>query len=280
MQPICIVTDTTAQFPKHKNGWQEFVKILPITFIKEHIVQCSPAPALPVNHAWETFGLSAEEQNKLRLFLAGLAYDYQHVFFLLPTKILFPSFAVVTQTLQQMNLPSVFTIIDSRTFGFGLGWLIQTCTAFITQTSLPTAIKQFLNHKIPHIYTLIYLPYLTSLSRSNLLDPDQAMIGDYLGIRSLVLLEHDQMIPYQKVRNFKNLVDHLLEYSHEFDQIEFIGLHFGISIGISERKNIQNRFQSMPSSSLLDSQVMSPYLNQVLGDQSICVILIESDPKK
>jgi len=281
MQKICIVTDTTAQFPKYKDGWQELVKILPINLggdkVHQHLaeqIQSSIADYAP-----NSYFLDGEEQHKLKTFLSGLAYEYQQVFCLLPTKTLFPSFGMVTQTLDQMNLPSVFTIIDTRSLGFGLGWLIQTCADFLSRGVNPGELKRFLHHKIPRIYTLIYLPNLINLSRSNILDPDQAFIGDYLGIHPLVLLENDQIVPYQKARNFKNVVDRVLEYAHEFTRIEYVGLHFGISIGISDRKNLQNRFQIILSQNSLDTQVMSPYLNSVLGDQSICVILIESDSR-
>lgn len=279
MQKICIVTDTTAQFPKYKEGWQELVKILPISLVGEKVHQHSPERirGSGSDYAPNPFFLGGEELNKLKTFLSGLAYEYQQVFCLLPTKTLFPSFWMVTQTLEQMNLPSVFTIIDTRSLGFGVGWLIQTCADFLSRSTSPGEIKRFLHHKIPRIYTLIYFPNLINLSRSQILDPDQAFIGDYLGIHPLVLLENDQIVPYQKARNFKNVVDRVLEYAHEFTQIEYVGLHFGISIGISDRKTLQNRFQLVLSQNSLDSQVMSIYLNHVLGDQSICVILIESD---
>lgn len=281
MQKMCIVTDTTAQFPRYKDGWQALVKILPISLAGENVHQY---PTQRIRGSWaedvpNSSFLGGEEQHKLKTFLSGLAYEYQQVYFLLPTKTLFPSFWIVTQTLEQMNLPSVFTIIDTRSLGFGVGWLIQTFADFLSRSINPSEIKRFLHHKIPQIYTLIYLPNLLNLSRSKLLDPDQAFIGNYLGIHPLLLLENDQLVPYQKARNFKNVVDRVLEYAHEFSKIEYVGLHFGISIGISERKNLQNRFQLMLSQNLLDSQVMSTYLNHVLGEQSICVILIESDSR-
>lgn len=281
MQKICIVTDTTAQFPKHKDGWQALVKILPISLVGENVHQ-HPTQRIRgsgADDAPNSYFLGGEQQHKLKIFLSCLAYEYQQVFCLLPTKTLFPSFWMVTQTLEQMNLPAVFTIIDTHSLGFGLGWLIQTFADFLSKSTNPGEIKRFLHHKIPRIYTLIYLPNLINLSRSKILDSDQAFIGDYLGIHSLVSLENDQIVPYQKARNFKNAVDRLIEYAHEFTQIKYVGLHFGISIGIKERKNLQNRFQLMLSQNPLDSQVMSTYLNHVLGDQSICVILIESDSR-
>lgn len=281
MQKICIVTDTTAQFPKHKDGWQGWVKILPLSLVRDNDhpnpseqIQNSVAEYTP-----NSFILDGEDQNKLKTFLSGLAYEYQQVFCLLPSKTLFPSFWMVTQTLEQMNLPSVFTIVDTRSLGFGVGWLIQTLANFLSRSPNVGEIKRFLHYKIPQIFTLIYLPSLINLSRSKILDPDQAFIGDYLGLHALVLLENDQIVPYQKARNFKNAVDRLIEYAHEFTQIKYVGLHFGISIGITERKNLQNRFQLMHSQNPLDSQVMSTYLNHVLGEKSICVILIESDSR-
>lgn len=286
MQQTCIVTDPVAQFPKHKSGWEEFVRILP-THFREHPPdstssdQTSPSPieasASPSETRLDSLNQSA--QNALKAFLFNLAHEFREVLFLLPTKALFPSYSTITQTLQQMNLPTVFTVIDSRSLGFGLGWLIQACIDVLNQGEDLIAVKRFLHHKIPQIYTLVYLPELTALAHSQVLDPDQALIGEHLGIRPLILLEHDQILPYQKTRNFKHLVDSLFEYAHEFDQIEYFGLHFGSALSLSDRKSIQNRLQSLRSKNPCDVQVMSPYLNQVLGNQAVCMILIESDKK-
>ncbi|MFN3308995.1 MAG: DegV family protein [Anaerolineales bacterium] len=282
MRRTCIVTDPTAQFPKHKAGWQEFVKVLPISFMEENLAPRSTQQTLPslVDESYPLEShLSSGNDQKLKAFLAELAYEYQQVLFLLPTKTLFPSFELVTQTLQQMNLPTVFDIIDSRSLGYGLGWLVQTCSIVLAKRENFNEVKRLLYHKIPHIYTLTYLPNLSNLGCSKILDPDQAFIGDFLGIRPLVLLENDQIVPYQKTRSFKNVVDSIIEYADEFNRIEYVGLHFGNSIGINERKNLQSRLQSTLAQNTIDSQVMSPYLNRILGDQSISVVLIESDRK-
>ncbi|MCX8061933.1 MAG: DegV family protein [Anaerolineales bacterium] len=284
MQQTCIVTDTAAQFPKHKSGWEEFVRILPIHFEINKTNSTSsdhPSPnkAYASPSEWIAQSSNQPDQIALRSFLSNLAHEFREVLFLLPTKTLFPSFTIVTQALQQMNLSTIFTVIDSRSLGYGLGWLIQACIDVLSQSDNLIAVRRFLHHKIPQIYTLVYLHDLTSLGHSQVLDPDQAFIGEFLGIRPLILLEHDQIMPYQKTRNFKHLVDSMFEYAHEFDQIEYLGLHFGTSISLSDRKSIQNRLQSILSQYPCDAQVMNPYLSQILGDQAVCMILIESDKK-
>ncbi len=285
MQPICIVTDTSAQFPKRAGEWYELIKILPIAVNEQPANQVSVQPAAfsPDDVTASAFslplGLSRENQNKIKNFLYSVAYDFQQILFILPTKTFFPSYALIAQTLEQMTLPTVFNLIDSHSFGYGLGWLTQTCAEYLRRGQNLGEVKRFLHKKITHLYTLVYFPDLTYLSRSNVLDPDQAYVGGFLGIRPLILLENDQIIPYQKTRNFKNLVDSMIEYAHEFEQIEYIGLHFGSSTVLSERKSLQNRLQTMLPRTPIDTQVMNDYLNQTLGEQSICMILIESDKK-
>ncbi len=286
MQHTCIVTDASAQFPKRRIGVQNLVKILPLmftdnnselSFAEDNLHHPDAALSLPTELS--ILSSDKDDESKLKHYLTGMAYEFQQVLFLLPTKTFFPSFSLITQTLQQMNLPSVFNIIDSHSLGYGLGWLIQTCAAVVGRYDNISDVKRFLHHKIPHIYTLLYLPDLSNLSRSKILDPDQAFVGGLLGIRPLILLENDQIIPYQKTRNFKNLVDSMVEYAHEFDRIEYIGLHFGRSVTLAERKTIQNRLQPILPQNPIDAQVMSPYLNHILGDQAICMILIESANK-
>ncbi|GAB4475013.1 MAG: hypothetical protein Kow0088_11460 [Anaerolineales bacterium] len=281
MQSICIVTDTTAQCPSYSNGWEEFVKVLPPSLIDQNL---RASPSRSAGAASESPATSPDcethhrkEHDTLKTILTNLASEYQQVLFLLPTKTLFPTFNVITQTLNQMNLPSVFNIIDSHSLGYGLGWLIQTCITYLKQKNNSSEFMRFLHNRIPKIYTLIYLPSLAPLSNSRILDADQALIGDILGIRPLLILENDQVVPYQKIRSYKNMLECMVEYTQEFRHIEYIGIHYGLSVGSSERKNLQNRLQSLVAHNPIDVQVMTPYMHQVLGDQSISMILVEGE---
>lgn len=257
------------------------VKILPVKFTETGMSPYSSTQILPPPERSQIFAPATahpkKEQELLRIFLSNLAHEYRQVLFLLPTKTLFPTFSTVTEILQQSNFPAVFNLIDSHSLGYGLGWLIQSCVTVLKKSENLSEVIRFLHNKIPQVYTLIYLPSLTPLIHTHLLDPDQALIGDLLGIRPLLLLENDQVIPYLKTRSFKNLVDSMVEYAQEFRQIEYIGLHFGISIGVLERRQLQHRLQSLFARCYLDIQVMNPSLNRILGDQSICMILIEGD---
>lgn len=67
-------------------------------------------------------------------------------------------------------------------------------------------------------------------------------------------LESDRPILYQKVRNAKQLANLLIEYTREFGNIAYIGLHFGLLVENAEGKAPQDRLRSLLPQHLIEAQ--------------------------
>ncbi|MFZ5809422.1 MAG: DegV family protein [Chloroflexota bacterium] len=278
MPQTCIVTDNSAQFPHPKTLGQEHIFTLSVslhptvsTFLQTPMMTSLSLPS----HQPYPLELSPQVEQEIRHTLLSLSQSYQSILFLLSSGTILPTCQYLEDLLRQTPLPVTVDIVDSQTTGFGLGWMVQSCAAQIANGANFQDIKRYLHYQISHVYTLFYFQSLLPLKHLGILDSDQALIGDLLGIHPLVLLEKGHVLPYQKARSLKNFFDLILDYAHEFNHIHFIGIHYGSMIAPADRKNILNRMRSAFPKVVIDSQAFNHPLNVALGPQTMSVIFVE-----
>ncbi len=284
MPQTCIITDNSVQFPQSRFKGQEYVKILPLipdTFgyvenQTDNLDQVQSEKADLANSASATQFPSIKPSDLIQTIFS-LSRDFQNLLFILPTPTFSPAISTITTLLNQLSISANVEIIDTQTISLGVGWLVQTCASAIVYGESISKIKHYLINKIPHIYTLIYFHNLLNLKALDLLDPDQALVGNLLGIHPLVLLEKGQIIPYQKVRTAKSIGDLILNYAHEFEHIQFLGLIFGSDVGVTDKKNLSTRIRSTFPKIKTEFQMMNKSLDNILGTQSISLLLVEKD---
>ncbi|MGB9668845.1 MAG: DegV family protein [Anaerolineales bacterium] len=284
MTQTCIITDNSVQFSQSRFKGQEYVKILPLIpdnygYLENKDNNEEPAKSEEAdlaNSSCKPLSPSIKPSELPRI-IYSLSRDFHNLLFILPTPTFSPAIATVTALLNQMSISANVEIIDTQTISLGVGWLIQSSASAIAYGESISGVKHYLINKIPHIYTLIYFHNLLNLKALGLLDPDQALVGNILGIHPLVLLEKGQILPYQKIRTAKSIGDLILNYAHEFEHIQFLGLVFGSDVGVTDKKNISTRIRSTFPKIKTEFQMMNKLLDNILGTQSISLVLVEKD---
>ncbi len=285
MPQTCIITDNSVQFPQNRFKGQEYVKILPLIpknfgYIArqgKHSSTKTPTTADVTVAEFAPPSSTLPQSHKLIPAILSLSRKFHNLLFILPAPNFSPSISIITALLEQVSISANVEIVNSQTISLGVGWLIQTCAGAIANGGSISQIKYYLNNKIPHVYTLIYFHNLLNLKALNLLDPDQALVGDLLGIHPLVLLEKGQILPYQKVRNARNIGDLIINYAHEFEKIQFLGIIFGSDVGVSDKKNLTFRTYSAFPKIKTEFQMLNKPLDNILGTQSIGFLLIDKE---
>lgn len=284
MPQTCIITDNSVQFSQSRFKGQEYVKILPLIqdhfgYIENHSNNSDDTQneSSALAYSYSSSPSPSTQMDDLVQTIYSLSRDFNNLLFILPTPTFSPAIAIITALLDQLSISSKVEIIDTQTISLGVGWLVQTSASAIVYGESISEIKHYLINKIPHIYTLIYFHNLLNLKALGLLDPDQALVGNLLGIHPLILLEKNQILPYQKVRTTKSIADLILNYAHEFEHIQFLGLIFGSDVGISEKKNVTTRIRSTFPKIKSEFQMMNKPLDNILGTQSISLLLVEKD---
>jgi fatty acid-binding protein DegV len=132
---------------------------------------------------------------------------------------------------------------------------------------------------VPHIYTIFCVQHLSYLHHSGKLDPAQATIGEMLGLWPLLLLENGGLVPVQKARNSRHLVEVLHEFMAEFNGLKHLALLHGMPPFTQEAHNLYERIlQEFPTVPYSEHQ-LGCSLAAVLGPRSLGLVVMEkADP--
>jgi DegV family protein with EDD domain len=171
--------------------------------------------------------------------------------------------------------PAKLYIIDSQTTGPGLGALVQMTAQMALRVSDGAQLSRFVRGQVPHIYTAFCLQSLLSLSVSGHLDPAQAKIGEMLNLIPFYILDSGRLVPVQKARSSRQIVDLLHEFASEFDHLEHIALLQGLPPYEQETRNLRDRLSQTFPLVPVSEHMLSASLLALIGPRSLGLVAIE-----
>ncbi len=154
-----------------------------------------------------------------------------------------PSIASAYEICQTLHSSASVHIIDSQATSVGLGLIVQAAAEAAWNDMGIAEIKRMLNWLIPRVYTIYCTQSLTYLSHSGQLDQAQALVGEMMGVTAFFLMEHGSLIPVQKARNARNMVDIFEEFIMEFGDLRHIA-HDPGSAAVFRRNSVPPRAHS------------------------------------
>jgi DegV family protein with EDD domain len=115
-------------------------------------------------------------------------------------------------------------VMDSKSISLGLGMLVQQAAEAAASGESLDAIVRLVRGMVPHVYMVFLVDALRYLEREQRVRPSQAVLGAMLGIRPLLTLEEGRLIPMEKVRTRALGVEKLLNFIHEFADVEQLSI--------------------------------------------------------
>lgn len=171
--------------------------------------------------------------------------------------------------------PAKIHIIDSQTTGPGLGALVQMAARMATKESDGVFLSRFLRGVVPHIYTAFCFQSLRSLAVSGHLDPAQAIVGEMLNVIPFYILDGGRLVPVQKARSSRQVVDLLHEFASEFDQLEHIAILQGLPPYEQETRNLRERLNQTFPQIPVSEHMLSASMLSLFGPRSLGLVAIE-----
>ena len=279
MPGVCILTDSTAQFPAASFPGQELVSVIPLhiqfnnrRYVDGKDLKISDLPLTARNPSSPVAQPPSPEE--FRQAFQGLGNDYDEIIAIL----LSPNLSLVLlnarEAITTMGWAPV-TLIDSQTTGVGLGLLVQAAAEAAHQGASGLDIKRFIHNLVAHVYTVFCVQSLTYLSQADHLDAAQAVVGEMLGVIALFILENGRLIPVQKARNVRHLVDLLHEFIYEFGDLRHIALTRGVISFENEARSLRERISSDFPSTPYSEHIMGTALASILGPRSLGLVAME-----
>jgi DegV family protein with EDD domain len=172
---------------------------------------------------------------------------------------------------------SSIQVIDSQTTAAGLGILVQSAAAAAEQNLTALEISRMIRGNLSKVYTVLCLPDLRHLSKLGLIDPLQAQVGEMLDMVPLFTLEKGRLIPVQKVKNPRHLVDLLLEFAFEFDSLHHIAIVHALANREAEARSLRERLVSTQMDLTVSEHHLNPAVTSLLGPQSFLMFAVDQE---
>lgn len=280
MSRVCILTDTTAQFPHPGFLGNELVTVIPMP-VNLRGQNYKDGREVKINQLPPAAGDELSPQllpptiESFRQVLFSLSKNYAEIIVLLLSTNLCPAVERARDAAGSFSLPSKVDILDSQTTSAGLGLLVETA-AEAAHNGLPgSEILRLLRVLIPHVYTLFCVQSLSYLAYAGKVDPAQAIVGDMLGLLPFLTLENGRLTPLQKARSTRHLIDVFLEFATEFRTLRHVALLQGLPLSSGEARLIRERLlESMPDTPISEHTLGGP-LATLFGPRTLGLVLME-----
>lgn len=115
---------------------------------------------------------------------------------------------------------SKIVVIDSQLITVGLGMLVTAAGRAAARGDSLDDVVRLVRGMIPRIYIGFFVETLDFLERGGRIGKAQAMLGNMLNIKPLLILEEGEIVALEKVRTRAKAIEKLVEFITEFTHIQ------------------------------------------------------------
>ncbi len=115
---------------------------------------------------------------------------------------------------------SKISVIDSQLITVGLGMLVTAAGRAASQGAALDEVVKLVRGMIPRIYIGFFVETLDYLERAGRIGRAQALLGNMLNIKPLLILEEGEIVALEKVRTRAKAIEKLVEFITEFTRIQ------------------------------------------------------------
>lgn len=280
MSATCILTDSSAQFLNEDLHHYEHLVVVPHRLVIDAESFPDTQDAGLLQHLASTGDLSqitveAPSSEAFRQALSQLSQKYQNIVMILLSSQLSQAYQNAQQAAYLMRGAASIQVIDSQSIGAGLGMLVHLAVEANEAASQPTQINRLVRGMIPHIYSIFCLQSLNNLAQAGHLDPAQAAIGEMLGIIPFYVLDGGKLVPLQKARSMRQVVDILHEFVTEFEQLDQIALLHGTLPYEQELNNLRERLEQDFAGTPIRELAFGAAMTVMFGPRSLGIAVQE-----
>ncbi len=281
MSQVCILTDSTAQFPAHLFPGSDLINVIPyhveldgVNHTSEKDVKLAHLPA----SVYEDPGVQVRPPSieDFSQMYKSLGFRYREIVVILISSHLSPAIENAQAAIEVAKCPAAIYLVDSQTTTVGLGLLVQAAASAAQQGFSGARISRLVRGLAPHVYTVFCLHNLSYLSRAGFIDPAQAIASEMLEIVPFLILENGRLSPTQKVRGSRHLVDLLCEFVMEFADVKHVALVQGIPPFDQEARLLRERLSGLYRANSFSEHTLGIPLAALLGPHSLGLVVMEN----
>jgi len=281
MGDICILTDSSVQFPKATFPGKDSVRILPLLFASN---QCKYTQEKPLNISNLPLSanqilnpnLSSPSQLGLDNLFEKLLQEFNEIVAIFMTNQVFPLVEFSQKLAQASPARNRIHIFDSMSISSGLGDVVENAARITKEKGSSLEIAQMIRESIPKIYSMLFVPSPTYLAKAGIIELPQAIISEYLEIYPIYSLEEGKLLPVQKVRTHRGVFDVFQEFLDEFEELKLVTLTQGGGISMLEERMFRQYCKERFKHSNFIELPLSQSMGVLFGPRSMGLFAIES----
>ncbi|MCW5873964.1 MAG: DegV family EDD domain-containing protein [Anaerolineales bacterium] len=276
--PVAIITDSTVSFPSPVFPGRELV----------HILSPGWQPALPagverlkasdfppaLRGAGETPRLLPPRAADFEALYRQLGPNHDGVLVVLHSN----HFSKIEEEAQaasgSVHGKVAVRVVDSLNISLGLGLVVQAAAQASAEGMALAELELYVRGLLPRLFGMLCVPGLSYLERSGQVNHSQAVVGEYLEILQVFTLDNGQLVPTQKARNTRQLVDVMYEFLSEFTQLQHIALLQGSPAFEAETRALRERLAEEGFTTPISEQTINAPLASYVGPHSLGLFTI------
>ena len=280
MSKTCILTDETAQFLDLSFEGQELVQLMPVQIRydgKDHgSIEGIRASQLPgTSSGMDVPLLIPPSVDQFVQVYTNLSRRYSEIVCVLSSSGLTKTFQHAQEAAEITRGQCKVHLVDTGMIGIGLGILVAAAAEKASK-GLPAAeIKREMLGLSGKVYAVFCIKNLAYIEKLGIASEAQAMIGEMLGVHQMFYLNAGTLIPVQKIRNSRHMVESVLEFVDEFPEPEQVAIQQAASGYHQETRTIRERLNQEYENLTISEMSLSLPLATLLGPQSFGLYLWE-----
>lgn len=278
----CILTDSTAQFPTPAFTGRDLVHMIPLSLEAPESVTLESGEVLKASHLPASVNgsvprVEAPSVAAFQKIFSSLGKRYEQIIAILHSAQLTDTFAHAEEAVEALQAQGTIQVIDGQTTAIGLGLLVQAASKAAEQGMPAPDIDRHIRALVPRVYSIFCIEGLTYLEKSGYLGPAQAKIGEMLKVLPLYILDNGHLVPTQKARNYRHLVDLLHEFLNEFTELDHIALLQGAPPFETETRALRDRIAEDFPDTPVSEHTISATLASIIGPRSLGMFLMHEN---
>lgn len=278
MSPVCVVTDSTALFPNPVFAGRDQVSILaaawePKPENKERLKAADFPHSLKGNEAPRLVTPSAADFEAL---FRQVGAEHDGVLAVLHSGEFSKINEAAIAAAQTVHGSVPVRVVDSHSASLGLGLMVQAAAHAAEGGMALPDLDLYARSLVPKVYGMLCVPGLSYLRRGGFVNPSQALVGEYLDILQVFTLDDGKLVPTQKARNPRQLVDILHEFLSEFVNLQHIALLQGAPPFEAETRALRERLAEEGRTTPISEQIINAPFASLIGPHSLGLFAIEA----
>jgi len=282
MANVCILTDSTAQFPVPAFEGRNLVHMISLHvevdgkfYEKGEGIRANDLPvSLQNGAAPKAISPSLEE---FEAMYTALSQRYDEIVAIIHSAQLSDTYENAKAAAESAQGKAKIYVIDSYTTATGLGLIVQIASSSAEEGVSGADIENMIRKLLPRVYTVFFIEGLTYLQHSGYLGESQAMVGEYMKMLPMFILDSGHLVPTQKARNYRHLVDLLHEFLCEFTELDHVALLQGVPPFENETRALRERMVLDFEQTPISEHTIGAALATIIGPRSLGMFVLQSE---